>query len=123
MIFANGNAIYKAAIAGAKRGYNRSTDDYSKYEALISNCYNNMLLTVEDEEERLQIIENTDGMWQNTVLPVFLVMLHKHKGGKECEVHARVYLQTMEGSVFDIPLLHWQRLSSKSTKYFNQLAA
>lgn len=122
-IFANGNDIYKAGIAGAKRGYNRGADDYSKYEDLLSGCYNEMLQDIGDEAVMAHVFETTKGMWQNAKLPLCLAMLHRHKGGKECEVHARVYLYTNPTAVFDIPLLHWQRLCTKNDKSFKKAAA
>lgn len=41
---ASGEQIYEAAIEGAKRKFNRSTDDYSVYEAMLHEFYELMLL-------------------------------------------------------------------------------
>lgn len=107
-VLATGSQIYAAAIAGAKRGYNRSTDEYIKYAQLLQKHYEAMLRTVVDKNERNNIIRNTGGNWRNAYLPLSLAMYHNHIGGKPCETHARVYLTTNPAAVFDIPLDDWQ---------------
>ena len=34
-VIASGKQIYDAAISGAKKKFNRSTDDYSVYESML----------------------------------------------------------------------------------------
>ena len=123
IINCNGFDIYNAAVAGAKCGYNRSTDNSSRYAELIGECYNELLADVGDEDLQQQIIKNTNGKWQEATLPLCLALLHHHKAGKKCETHARVFLATNPVSVFDIPLLHWQRLCKQSEQFNKQLAA
>jgi hypothetical protein len=40
---ASGQQIYDAAVEGAKRKFNRSTDDYSVYESMLHEFYEMML--------------------------------------------------------------------------------
>ena len=122
-IYCKGSDIYNAAVAGAKRGYNRSTDDYGNYATVIGGCYSELLADIDDAVVRQQVIRNTNGMWESATLPLCLALLHHHKGGKKCETHARVYLGTNPASVFDIPLSHWQRLCVRSEKYVTKAAA
>jgi hypothetical protein len=104
-----GSDIYSAAIAGAREGYNRSTDDHSVYVNKLKQCYENCLADVEDEEVRNDIHRNTLGDWRRAHLPLSLALIHTHKFGQPCKPHARVYLSTDPSSVFDIPLDHWNR--------------
>jgi len=109
-IFATGEKIYQAAIAGASRGYNRSTDDYRKYERALCEHYREMLKTVGNRATRRGIQKSTGNDWRRAYLPLSLALLHKHKGGLPCETHARVYLCSNPGAVFDIPMLHWEEM-------------
>jgi hypothetical protein len=59
VIFVKGRDIYKAAVAGAKRGYNRSTDDHSAYERALGACYDYHLSTVVEPSARLNIWRET----------------------------------------------------------------
>lgn len=122
-IYARGVDIYSAGVAGAKRGYNRSTYEHKHYADLIGECYSVLVADIDDEAVRQQVIRNTNGTWQFATLPLSLALLHHHKGGKKCETHARVYLATNPASVFDIPLSHWQRLCVRSEKHFKKAAA
>ena len=109
LIFAKGSKIFKAATEGAKRGYNRSTDNYGVYVDMLEGCYREMLSEY-TEKDRLVIIRNTNDSWREAMLPLCLAKLHHHKKFAKCETHARVYLLTDPSHLFDIPLSHWQRL-------------
>ncbi len=110
MIFTTGGKIYQAAIAGAAQGYNRSTDDHQEYERALCEHYQEMLKTVENRATRRGIQKSTGNDWRRAYLPLSLALLHKHKGGLPCETHARVYLCSNPGAVFDIPMLHWEEM-------------
>jgi len=115
-IYCTGSDILKAAIAGAKRGYNRSTDDYSSYETSINNSYNAVLHNLSDPKLIAQVTKHTGNNWRNAKISLHLALIHSHKNSNPCEPHARVYLSHDNYSFFDIPLSSWQRLSAKSKK-------
>ena len=71
VIFIKGRDIYKAALAGAKRGYNRSTDDYSTYERALKGCYDYQLSTVDEPSVRLNLAQNTGRLAQCLFASVF----------------------------------------------------
>jgi len=110
-----GSDIYKAAIAGAREGYNRSTDKFDAYSRMLENCYEDCLADIEDSSVRKNIRRNTYGDWRRASLPLALAMVHHHKFGEPCEPHARVYLTTSPTSVFDIPMSFWNRFISEDS--------
>ena len=118
VIFATGEQIYTAAVAGAMRGYNRSTDEHSKYEQVIDEHYKAMLSDVQNRSERRRIQKHTGNNWRKAYLPLSMALVHKHIGGQPCEEHARVYLTSNPARVFDIPMNHWNVLSKKSKQLF-----
>jgi hypothetical protein len=120
-VLVKGSDIYESAVAGAKRGYNRSTDDNRKYKAMLRKHNESMLKTVEDVEERKRIIRHTGGNWRHTYLPLSLAMFHSHIGGEPAELHARVYLSEFPTSVFDIPLSYWKTFEAKSDELLSDL--
>lgn len=108
MTVASGSQIYKAAIEGAKRKFNRSTDDYSVYESMLHEFYELMLDDPQNKAECERVRKRTANSWQNAKFVLYLVMLHKHRGGKRCETHARVTVNPHSHKVFDIPLEYWK---------------
>ena len=115
-VVASGQQIYDAAIEGAKRGYNRSTDDYTKYSSLISNFYNALLNSIRNKSERNRIRKNTNNDWRQAKFPLELAMFHDHIRGQLSETHARVYFADFPAKVFDIPLDHWQFFEYQSKR-------
>ncbi len=114
MTVASGSQIYKAAIEGAKRKFNRSTDDYSVYESMLHEFYELMLDDPNNKAECERVRKRTGNSWQNARFPLYLVLLHKHRAGKKCETHARVTLNPVEAKVFDIPLEYWKMFEHQS---------
>ena len=110
IIFIKGRDIYKAAVAGAKRGYNRSTDDYTTYEQVLGGCYDFHISTVDEPSVRLNIWRTTRGDWRNAYLPVSFLIEHKHIGGKPSEAHARIAVHSDTMKVIDVPLEKWHSL-------------
>lgn len=102
-----GQQIFNAAVEGAKRGYNRSTGDYTHYEELLSKVFQQYLNACVNRDERHTIMKKTKGDWRHAYLPICLATEHDNKGGQPCEAHARVYLPPEIGAVFDIPLEDW----------------
>jgi len=118
-----GSDIYRAAIAGARASYNRSTDDYSVYSRKLKACYENCLSAVEDGHVKQRILENTCGDWRGAYLPLSLALFHTHRFGEPCEPHARVYLTSDPTSLFDIPMEYWDRfLAEDSGEWMNGLS-
>lgn len=118
VIFATGEQIYSAAIAGAMRGYNRSTDKHSTYEEVIEEHYKAMLSDVVNRSERRRIQKQTGNNWRKAYLPLSMALVHKHIGGQLCEEHARVYLTSNPARVFDIPLHQWNEMTKLSDQLF-----
>jgi hypothetical protein len=110
VIFVKGSDIYKAAVAGAKRGYNRSTDDYSDYQRALNGCYEYDVSTVNDPSVRLNIWRKTRGDWRNAYLPVSFLQEHKHIAGEPSEAHARIAVHSDTMKVMDVPLDKWRSL-------------
>jgi len=107
-VYVKGSEIYEAAVAGAKRKYNRSTDNYVAYEEALSEHYKKLLVDIDDRRARRSVERKTKGSWKQAYLPLSLAMVHKHIGGEQSEPHARVYLSTL-AHVFDIPLEYWEK--------------
>ena len=118
VIFATGEQIYSAAIAGALRGYNRSTDKHSTYEKVITEHYKAMLSDVVNRSERRRIQRHTGNNWRKAYLPLSMALVHNHIGGQLCEEHARVYLTSNPARMFDIPMDHWNVMSQQSKQLF-----
>jgi hypothetical protein len=116
MTVASGVQIYKAAIEGAKRKFNRSTDDYSVYESMLHEFYEIMLDDPQNSAECERVRKLTGNSWQNAKFPLYLVMFHKHRGGKRCETHARVVVNPHSHKVFDIPLEYWKMFENQNKK-------
>ena len=117
MTVASGLQIYKAAIEGAKRKFNRSSDDYSVYVSMLHEFYELMLDDSNNKTEAERVRKRTGNSWQNASFPLYLVMLHKHRGGKKCETHARVTLDPYMCKVFDIPMEYWKMFEHQSKEW------
>ncbi len=117
-IYAKGSDVYAAFINGAKRKYNRSSDDYTVYEARLTESFNQLIKAVTCREKQRAIIRKTKGHWKYAYMPLNLALLHHHQAGKLVETHARVYLTTDPHTVMDIPMEDWHRMSKKCP--FNQ---
>jgi len=105
---ASGAQIYEAAIEGAKRKFNRSTDDYSVYESLLHEYYELMLDDVENKAACERVRKRTKNSWKNARFALYLVMFHSHRSFQKCETHARVCVDPYGSNVFDIPLEYWE---------------
>ena len=112
---ASGQQIFDAAVAGAKRKFNRSTDDSSVYESMIHDFYELMLSDVLNKTECDRIRKRTKNNWRNAKFPIALVMYHCHRAMQPCETHARVRL--FHHIVFDIPLEYWELFEEQSKQY------
>lgn len=106
-IFATGQQIYDAAVEGAKRKYNRSTDNHSIYSTRLEELYEFMLRDLPKKDQKI-VRKNTNNSWRKAFLPMDFVMYHKHIQGKESEVHVRMMLVSDRTSVIDIPLECWE---------------
>lgn len=115
-IYAKGSDIYAAFVNGAEQNYNRSTDDYTSYEAHLAESYEYWLKCAGSREQQRAIKRKTKGNWRNAYLPVGLALFHHFKAGEPVETHARVYLKNDPFSVIDIPLADWKRLEEASPK-------
>jgi hypothetical protein len=114
VIFATGEQIYTAAVAGAERGYNRSTDDYTKYAALLEQHYRAMLSEVGDRATKRRIQKQTSNSWRKAYLPLSLALVHTHIAFQPSEAHARVFLTSNPSTVFDIPMDYWDEMREQS---------
>ena len=112
---ASGQQIFDAAVAGAKRKFNRSTDDSSVYESMIHDFNELMLSDVLNKTECDRIRKRTKNNWRNAKFPIALVMYHCHRAMQPCETHARVRL--FHHIVFDIPLVYWELFEEQSKQY------
>jgi hypothetical protein len=109
-ISVKGRDIYGAAVAGAKCGYNHSTNDFSAYEGILAECFKYHLSTVSDPAVKLDIWRTTRGDWRNAYLPVSFLMEHEHIGGKPSEMHARIAVHSNTMKVMDVPMDKWRSL-------------
>jgi hypothetical protein len=116
VVYATGKQIYNAAVAGANCGYNRSTDDHSKYSDLLNQYFKSFLSRITNEADRRKVIKKTRNDWRKAYLPLSLALVHKHKAGEPCEEHARVYMPLNASAIFDIPMAHWNAICTKSPR-------
>lgn len=114
LIFVKGSDIYAAAVEGAKRGYNRSTNDYSVYEKVLDNEYELLIKNcTSDNKKRKQIRMNTHNSWKKAIIPLCRLMNHGENNHSSSKHHVRVLLQeTM--TILDIPSESWEKLASQS---------
>lgn len=113
---ASGKQIYQAAIEGAKRKFNRSTDNYKVYEAMLHEYYELMLDDPSNKAACARIRKRTKNNWRNANFSLTLVILHKHRAFEPCETHARVCLMGFEHKVFDIPFEYWSAFEKQSLR-------
>jgi hypothetical protein len=121
-VYVKGSEIYKAAVAGAKRGYNRSTDNYASYEDALSESFSYFVSTIGNRAARRSVMKKTKGSWKEAYLPLSLAMIHTHIGGEVSEPHARVYLLN-DPHVFDIPLTDWEEFAVTSDELLSSMDA
>ncbi len=122
VFYAKATDIYSAAVAGAKHGYNRTTDDCSEYAEELERAFNLYTSLIDDQATRNSVIRSTDGKWKNSLHPFLSLMFHKPQQCKPCETYVRVMVPAVD-YVFDIPLTQWQRLCEKSDKLLKRAAA
>lgn len=115
IIFVNGKEIYKAAIAGAKEGFNRTTSDFKQYEAMLETSFRYWLKDA-GPGCFMQIMRSTKGDWRNSLLPLCFCKAHKHMADGSNTSHVRVYMADQPHAVFDIKMGDWDRLVSRHMK-------
>lgn len=115
-IYAKGSDIYTAFVHGAEQGYNRSTDDYTSYEAQLAKSYEYWLKCAGSREQVRAIKRKTKGNWRNAYLPLNIAIMHKRSAVQPADVHARVYLADLPSAVVDIPWADWEKLEKASPK-------
>jgi hypothetical protein len=115
-VVASGKQIYVAAISGAKKKFNRSTDDYKVYEKMLHDFYELMLTDDTNQTACDRIRKHTKNNWRNANFSLTLVMYHCHRAMQPCATHARVCLHLSYG-VFDIPLEYWKLFEEQSKQY------
>jgi len=115
LIYTKGINIYNAAVAGAKRGYNYTTDDYTVYEAALQECFDDMLVGA-TTAQRAEVMLNAKGDWRNANLPLTFLKLHKHVRDGGNEWHARVQIYNKAESVIDIKTSDWNKLEKASKR-------
>ena len=106
-ILATVNSIKKAMKKGCRLGYNHSIKEINEMDRLIEDHFKEMIMTVKNEKARLNIMKKKIKNPRTIMLPITLALVHKHRMGIECEDHARVFLTTMPGRIFDIPMTDW----------------
>ncbi len=104
VMFVKGVDLWAAAISGAERGYNRSTDDYEIYKDIFKKhlkaCY----------EKYAPEMPSKSNNWKSAMLPVTFVMFHEHYYSAENrEQHVRVLLSETN-VVLDITTDSWHKL-------------
>jgi hypothetical protein len=112
-IMVKGSEIYAAAIEGAKRGYNRTTDNCARYEEKLQFEFDSLFNYTNDEALKKRVLNNTKGNWRNAYLPLHFLMYHSFIKMRESEQHVRVMLNESK-EIFDITMEDWERLVSKS---------
>jgi len=116
-VVASGAQIYDALVEGAKRKYNRSTDDYSVYEKVLNDFYQYMISDKNNKAACERIRKRTNNNWRNANYPVTLLMFHKHRAMQLCETHARICLLGFYDKIFDIPLEYYELFEKQSRKF------
>lgn len=103
-LMAKGSSLLAAAISGAERSYNRSTDDYDVYEDIFKEHFQACCKKYAPE----MLLTNID--WKSGKQPVIFLMFHKHYISRDShEDHVRVMLPETE-VVLDISTDAWNRL-------------
>ena len=119
LVYARGDQIYAAAVAGAKRGHNRSTDNYSVYEKRIRDLYE-FHLSKSTRNQRRRVNKFTGSDWRRAYLPVVFYKYHNPIAMSPSETHARVVLRGDIDTVLDIPLEFYERFEQQTTELIPQ---
>ena len=109
-----GALIYAAAIEGAKRNFERTTDDYSFYELMLHTYYELMFSDEENKDECDRYRNCTNNNWRNSLFPITLIEYREHRSPSSCEIHARVCLKCCEHIPFDIPMRFFKLFKQES---------
>lgn len=117
ILVASGAQIYDALVEGAKRKYNRSTDDFLVYEKILSDTYEYMLDDNQNKSECEKIRKRTKNNWKNANFPITFLMFHKHRAMQPCETHARICLLGTSARILDIPLEYYELFEKQSRKF------
>ena len=115
-VVASGKQIYVAAISGAKKKFNRSTDNHTVYQSMLHEYYEIMLTDDTNQTECDRIRKRTKNNWRNANFTLTLLMYHCHRAMQPCETHARVCLASYH-RVFDIPMEYWKLFEEQSKQY------
>lgn len=106
-VMVKGIDLWAAAISGAERGYNRSTDDFEIYKDIFKEHFKACCEKYAPE----MLSKNIN--WKSAMLPVTFVMFHEHYYSAEHrEQHVRLLLSETN-VVLDITTDAWHKLVKK----------
>lgn len=107
VFFVKGVDLWAAAISGAERGYNRTTDDYVVYKDIFKKYFEACCKKYVPDS----IQSNLN--WKTAQLPVMFLMFHEHYySAKIREQHVRVMLPETR-VILDITTDAWNKLVKK----------
>ena len=123
ILFCSGKSIFEAAVSGAKRGYNRTTNNYAQYSYLLQCQFDELARNVVDTEERNAINTATHNSALSAILPINFICKHYYKAGKRCEEHVRLAV-TVKGAhvYFDSTLASYRKLLAESKLNWEKMA-
>lgn len=106
-LLVKGVDLWAAALSGAERGYNRTTDDYEVYKDMFKKHFEACCKKYAPE----MLSKNIN--WKDAMLPVTFVMFHEHYYSAENrELHVRLLLAEAP-AVIDITTESWNKLIAK----------
>ena len=72
LVMVKGVDLWAAAISGAERGYNRTTDDYEEYKNIFKDHFEACCKKYAPD------LVKTKMNWKTAMLPVMFLMFHEH---------------------------------------------
>lgn len=107
VVLVKGVDLWAAAISGAERGYNRTTDDYEVYKDMFKEHFEACCKKYAPD------LVKTNLNWKSAQMPVMFLMFHEHYHSAEIrEQHVRVMLPETN-AILDITTDSWNKLVEK----------
>jgi hypothetical protein len=107
VVLVKGVDLWAAAISGAERGYNRTTDDYEVYKDMFKEHFEACCKKYAPD------LVKTNLNWKSAQMPVMFLMFHEHYHSAEIrEQHVRVMLPEIN-AILDITTDSWNKFVEK----------
>jgi len=110
-----GEALEMMNECSVRLGYNRCYDQ-KQFAQLMKQHFDTMMDSCKNDKALYKrIMRNTGGFWRRAYVPIFTIMVHKHKFGQPCEPHMRVLVWGDPSFCLDLSMDHYDLIVEKNT--------